>query len=402
MDMPDHTPDRESVIAQLERLLSSPYFSGSKRCPAMLRHVVLRTLDGQAHELKERTLGVEVFHRPPDYDTNIDPVVRLAAGDIRKRLAQYYCEPEHEHALRIALPPGSYVPEFHLFEPSSAVDPEAHVLAPQNPSREAVRWRRRAAIMALVAAACVLLATLGFAAHHYVWRSAYERFWGPVRNGGTPLLICVGQPDHAMGEEAYKQLLAQSSLAYHTLRVDQVTTADAMAAARISGVLGKEGISYTLQGADSTTFSDIRKGPSVLVSGADNQWTLHALKDLRFYLWGEASGPFAKLWITDRKNPSRKDWAVDFNTPYTALSQDYAIIGRFYDPATGQIAVVAAGVGANGTLSAAECLADNECLRKVLEQDPNKGRKSNIEAVLGTQVIGGRSGPPSVLAVTSW
>ena len=45
-----------------------------------------QTLAENEDDLKERTLGVEVFHRPPDYDTNADPVVRLCAAEVRKRL----------------------------------------------------------------------------------------------------------------------------------------------------------------------------------------------------------------------------------------------------------------------------------------------------------------------------
>src|SRR5262245_4692029 len=86
----EHDLLREEILAQLERLLANPLFRNSKRYPTLLRYVVERTLDGHPGELKERTLGVEVFGREPDYDTNLDPVVRITAAEIRKRLAQYY------------------------------------------------------------------------------------------------------------------------------------------------------------------------------------------------------------------------------------------------------------------------------------------------------------------------
>ena len=79
-----------------------------------LRHVVERTLQGQTSDLKERTLGIDVFGRSPDYDPAADPVVRVSAGEIRKRIAQYYHEPGHETEIRIDLPLGSYLPEFHF------------------------------------------------------------------------------------------------------------------------------------------------------------------------------------------------------------------------------------------------------------------------------------------------
>ena len=71
-------------------MLANPLFSHSKRYPNLLRYVVEQTLQGQTAPLKERTLGVEVFDRKLDYDTSLDPVVRTTAGEIRKRIAQYY------------------------------------------------------------------------------------------------------------------------------------------------------------------------------------------------------------------------------------------------------------------------------------------------------------------------
>ena len=107
-------PGRENVREQLDRLLASPLFNHSKHYPSLLRYVVNETLEGRGSHLKERALGVEVFNRDPDYDTNADPVVRTSACEVRKRIAQYYHEPGHETEIRIDLPSGSYVPEFRF------------------------------------------------------------------------------------------------------------------------------------------------------------------------------------------------------------------------------------------------------------------------------------------------
>ena len=100
------------IDAQLARLLESHHFCHSQRYPALLKHLVQQVQLGNAARLKERILGIEVFHRSPDYDTSLDPVVRVTAGEIRKRIAQYYHEPEHIAELRIDLPIGSYIPRF--------------------------------------------------------------------------------------------------------------------------------------------------------------------------------------------------------------------------------------------------------------------------------------------------
>ena len=123
------------IREQLELLLESHLFRNSKRYPNMLRHIVERTLAGHSEEIKERSLGVVVFGRPPAYDCSADPVVRMSAAEIRKRLGQYYSEPRHRDQLRIELPVGSYIPEFHWPEgnpPAAvAVEPPAPRAQPE-------------------------------------------------------------------------------------------------------------------------------------------------------------------------------------------------------------------------------------------------------------------------------
>ena len=73
-------PHRTEVLRQLEKIMSSSHFRNSKRYPALLKFVVENTLAGREDVLKERTLGVEVFGKSSDYDTNTDPVVRVTAS----------------------------------------------------------------------------------------------------------------------------------------------------------------------------------------------------------------------------------------------------------------------------------------------------------------------------------
>ena len=89
---PQTKEERDAVLRELKKVVASPQFSSSKRYPALLQYVVEHALDGKSDLLKERTLGVEVFDRPPTYDTNTDTVVRFTAGEVRKRLMLYYHE----------------------------------------------------------------------------------------------------------------------------------------------------------------------------------------------------------------------------------------------------------------------------------------------------------------------
>src|ERR1700731_297429 len=123
--------ERTAIQEQLERLLSNSHFSQCRRFPSFLRFVIDQTLLGQTDLLKERTLGIEIFGREANYDTASGPIVRVTATEIRKRIAQYYQEPGHETELRVTLPAGSYVPQFHW--PQAAKESLAPIVTAPSP-----------------------------------------------------------------------------------------------------------------------------------------------------------------------------------------------------------------------------------------------------------------------------
>ena len=75
--------EKAEVLRQLDRLLGNPHLSHSKRFPSFLRFIVQEELEGRGDQLKERTLGVQVFGRDASYDTTSDPIVRVTATEIR-------------------------------------------------------------------------------------------------------------------------------------------------------------------------------------------------------------------------------------------------------------------------------------------------------------------------------
>jgi hypothetical protein len=102
----------EVISVELERILNSRPFRSSGRSRQFLSYVVRNSLDGHFENLKERTIGTQVFERDPDYATGDDPVVRVNAGEVRRRLEQYYYTAPTDTPVRIEIPLGSYIPEF--------------------------------------------------------------------------------------------------------------------------------------------------------------------------------------------------------------------------------------------------------------------------------------------------
>jgi TolB-like protein len=106
----------QSVLAQTERILSSPQFSRSETLSRLLRFIVELTLDGKTNELKEYRLGVDVLGRGKNFDPRIDPIVRMQAAKLRSRLAEYYDNEGRADPIVISIPKGGYVPTFTTAE----------------------------------------------------------------------------------------------------------------------------------------------------------------------------------------------------------------------------------------------------------------------------------------------
>jgi len=146
-----------SIRSALEAVISSEAFVGSKRCQDFLRLVVEHALASELDDLRERMIGVEMFGRPVDYDTSNDAVVRVRATEVRKRLTQYYGHAVPTPVVRIELPPGSYVPEFHWSSKS-----ENQVVTPGPVRTSAPLWQRVTAVVALLVGLAILAFILSF------------------------------------------------------------------------------------------------------------------------------------------------------------------------------------------------------------------------------------------------
>ena len=102
----------DEVRAQLMRILDSADFDASERNRRFLGHVVEETLSGRSARIKAYTIATSVFDRGPDFDPQLDSIVRIEAGRLRRSLENYYLRAGADDPLTISIPKGSYVPVF--------------------------------------------------------------------------------------------------------------------------------------------------------------------------------------------------------------------------------------------------------------------------------------------------
>jgi hypothetical protein len=389
----------EEVRQQLERVVDSHQFRASQRCQSLLRHITERTLAGDTGSLKERTLGVEVFGRSPDYDTAQDPVVRSTAAEIRKKLAQYYQEPAHSGEVRIELHSGSYVALFHL-NGQSATTPELP--------------RSRFAIIAGGAALLLLILTIASAIRHKR-TSALDHLWSPLLTSQGTVLISVGQPiaynlKSPQAQDAIQGIgtpppgfAAAEAIPKKDLIIlpdRYVALGDATCLVHLTSLLERYQKPYRIRGERSISFADLRETPAILIGAFDNQWTRRVAGQLRFSFVKDPTGMTET--VRDRDHPENDQWKLSGSWPNWDVSNDYAIVSRIVDTTTDRPVVIAAGITQYGTLAAGEFLSNPQYFSESLSQLPQGWENKNLQIVLYVPVINRVPGHARVLATHAW
>ena len=401
---------KEAIRRQLDRILESPAFGTSKRSQQCLRYMVEKALEGDLGALKERCIGVEVFGRSPDYDSSADAVVRSRANELRKRLAQYHDLAGPNELVRIDLPPGSYLPEFHFH-------PVPPVGAAEGPSPSPLVQRSRRPWLYVAGAA--LLVTSGVWLGAWYFRrpvSMLQQFWAPVLQSPRQVLIVPGSPvGYLLSRRIHKLYDAANSPEVesgpHVVHFglasipgadiipceDQWTgLADAVMLGRLMEMFGRLGKPCQIRFARDTSFANLRNSPNVLISAFSNRWNLDMGRALRFsFEWRD----HVKM-ISDKAPPGRS-WCTQMDAiGHTQL--DYALICRVFDTTTGEPIVMAGGSAQSGTQAASDFLTNNVYWERLARQVPRDWLSRNLQVVISTKVIGNTPTSPEIVAVHCW
>ncbi len=325
--------ERATVLRELDAILNSPVFQPSKRCQQFLSYVVQHRLEGNHERLKERTIGVDLFQRPAGYATGDDPVVRVQAGEVRRRLDQYYQTAPNNSPVRIELRVGTYTPEFKWAQPcaahrrfpgisvwigSSRDTPSngkqsresAEVALPPLPEtmrssakHKRLLWVWSAVAIALLAGFALIGSTIYRARTH---QSALQKFWAPALSSPEPVLICLAKPSvylpsvklyqrHSKTPEKFLDQFARLSQKPDLQPDDKlvwsdmvelpdygVAAGDVYTAVRLSSLFGQIGKKNQVRIGGNYSFEDLRNSPAVIIGAFNNRWTMQMMSNLHF------------------------------------------------------------------------------------------------------------------------
>jgi hypothetical protein len=430
-------PEKEAVLRELESILSSPFFRTSNRSKQFLAYVVQHTLEGNHEPLKERTIGAKLFQRPAGYSTGDDPVVRVQAGEVRRRLEQYHHAALSQSPVRIELPVGSYAPEFR-WVPSAPdhADQAAAEPSQREPLRDETipaavpqvaklpdksRSRMGRAVPILSVGAALLFVVLALILHRSsAQKSAASQFWSPVLATSEPVLICLAKPAVYLPSAQLLQRYSKSPEAFTTelQRLTQpsplhpqdkmvwgdmveysdygVAAGDVYAAVRLSALLGRMGKESQVRIGNHYSFADLRNSPAIVVGAFNNRWTMQMTSNLHFAFVEENGEPMIR-----EQGPAGRAWHAKFG-PHGEVLEDFGIVTRLLNSKTGQFVVSTAGTLATGTQAAGEFVSSSEYLEEALRTATSDWAKKNLQFVIQTTVTDSVPGPPQVVAIYTW
>jgi len=392
---PAGSPAEEQVREELNRVLACHEFRTSKRSQDFLRYVVENTLLGHGDMLKERTIGIEVFGRPTSYDPGDDATVRVKAGEVRKRLGIYYSDQGAHDPVRIELPSGTYVPEFHLVNaatpaPAEPAPSAAPVAVPATASRPAVTPRRAALAVAVLAAAAAVVWLIARPAV-----TPLDEFWAPVLNGLTPVQLCASYVP-VYGVDIDPTITPPSGVGDVTLLTDQfVGGGDLIAASRLVGLLTRLHRAYRVKVGNDVSFTDLRSGPAILVGFSYTKWK-QISNEMRFFV----DGYRRPAGITD--DGKATEWVLPALPRDRHTTEDYAIVSRVFHPDTHAMLVEVAGITQYGTDAAADLITNPELMSEAFRNAPAGWQKKNLQLVLHVKVISGAPSSPTVVKQYFW
>jgi len=393
----------------LDRILTSPAFRTSGRAKQFLSFVVLRTLEGRRDEIKERTIGAEVFGRIADFETSGDSIVRVNANEVRRRLAQYYHEAAPADPVQIVLPPGTYIPEFvgrPLVAPGTNA---AGTTAPAATAPETAGLRRRGAFWWLITAAATVAAAAGVVGLELQSRpTEFDRFWAPITSLAAAPVLSLPASDTF-------QLAAGTAEELKTLKPGQflkLTPGDVQsfhnwhtslpvlqAVLNISSVLQRRGKIPLMRIGSDLKMDELRGHPVIAIGSFANPWTRQNVAGLRFTFDRGASDK-EQPRIRDARNPSRS-WSLARIYPQPQ-DKDYAIVTRTFDPATGEPFLSLAGLHSFGCQIGGEFVSQPSLLQAITSRAPAGWEKMNFQVVLETSLIGTTPSSPKIADAFFW
>ena len=188
--------------AQVERILRSETLRSSGVLQRLLRYLAEKAFAGEADQLKEYTIGIDAFGKPPSYDPRQDAIVRLQVGRLRQKLGEYYRTEGKDDPVVLDLPKGRFKLKWEMREKPAEI-PVLPIVPGKPETSPAAHWPRTPLLLGvallLLTSWSVYSAMQLWRIHHSqtgtpAWTSDLEQLWHPFLASNRPLIVAIADP----------------------------------------------------------------------------------------------------------------------------------------------------------------------------------------------------------------
>lgn len=387
-------PDAEICWELLERVVSSTPLRRTTRLRDLLLYVGRCSLKEHRDRIHENEIGSAVFDRPAEYDTSIDPIVRVNATELRKRIDTYFNTEGLHEALIMEIPRGSYVPVFRYRSaaPESAGEilsmvrassVESVLAVPRQASEIGSPRRWMPAVMAVagalilaLAAGCIFFWSQYRALHRSVYAWQYSptvaAFWSQFLNANPNTDVVISDTGIGMLEALSKETFSLNEYLSHSY-VSQVQAEDL--SPDMHAALNRI-LSWNLASPDE--FALARRilaldplGRNIQLYNARNYMPDQVKRDNVILIGARKSNPWAEIF------DNRMNFITDFDSPrvinrapaageqavYTQTNSDgYSIVAYLPNPEHSSAVLLIEGTNAEATEAAGDFLLSEDRL----------------------------------------
>jgi len=373
---------RDQCFQQIERLTKSHSLHSSESLCRLLRYLAEHSLDHPGVALKEYQIATEVLGRPAGFDPQSDSTVRVQAGRLRVKLAEYYSHEGGQDPVVVEIPKGSYTLTFHVRTPKPGAV-AAPLLIPELPEKrkEIVAPDRRWAI-AVVVLSVLLAASFTLSAILVSQRTstqtaavapvpaAYQIFWNHfVTSPQQPWVIFsngsfVGRPETGM---RYFNPASDS----HSFILDHYTgVGEVLAIHQLDRVFYVLNRPLRVKRGALFSLDDAKNNDLIFVGSPSENLTLVDLPGAREFVFqrlesGPRKGDLAVLNVHPGLGEPKLFLATPANQPTV---DDYAVVSLLPGLDPSRSILILAGNSTFGTQAAVEYVCREDSIKELLQR----------------------------------
>ncbi|HEV2729766.1 MAG TPA: helix-turn-helix domain-containing protein [Terriglobales bacterium] len=402
--------EREQFLAEIDRLIGSHVLHGSESLCKLLRYLADHALHHPGVPLKEYQIATEVFGRPADFDPQSDSTIRVQAGRLRMKLAEYYGSDGADDPIIVEMPKGTYVLSFHHRAQGPLHEARLEVIPRLQPR---AGWAAIVLSVLLAAALAVIVILIetggkpdgGAAAYVDPVPAVFRGFWGGFFSGPEePWVIFsngafVGRPETGMRYfDAARD--SRNLILDHYTGVGEVLAVHDLD--RVFALLHRQ---IRVKRGSLFSLDDAKNNDLIFVGSPAENLTLRDIPSTQQFVFqrldsGPRKGDLAIVNLHPEAGEDKYFFGSRSNTP---LTEDYSVIALVRGLNPSQWVMILAGTTTLGTQAAVEYVCSETSLKDLLGRlkVSQPGEMKPFEAVLRVKVTRGVPVESSIVALRS-